>query len=255
MSSETETSPNLSTPDTSKPAATNSNPFNVLISLWVTPTSAYRELKPNTRFWYPFIALILAQVVVTVYYSMSVDIAWMMEQTLASSGRDFSPEQREAMVRMQENMGATVQAVIGSVGVVVMFSLIFSIVAGYFTLVSSFTADNIRFKQWFGFVCWSATPMLFAALASCVTIFLNSNGQILQTELNPLSFNSLLFKLPFGETGSTFLSSLDLTSLWGIALYVIGYQAWTGKSIQQSFLIAGVPFIALTAIAAIFIFI
>ena len=231
------------------------NPINLLFSLWVTPTSAFQQLKPNPRLWYPLIVVILAQIAVTVYYSMSVDFAWMMEQTLASSGRDFSPEQREAMSRMQGGMASTISAVAGSVGIVVMFSAIFSIVAGYFTLVSSFTADNIRFKQWFGFVCWSATPMLFAALASCVTIFLNTNGQIMQVDLNPLSFNSLIFRLPFGQTGSTFLSSLDLTSVWGLALYVIGYQTWTGKSLAQSFLIAAMPFIAITTIVAVFIFI
>lgn len=239
----------------SPPSSKSNNLFNLLLTLWVTPTAAYQQLKPAPKFWFPFILILAAQIAVTIYYSMSVDFAWMIEQTIASSGRDFSPEQREAMSNMQGGMGGTISAVAGSVGVLVMFSIIFSVVAGYFTLVSSFTADNIRFKQWFGFACWSTTPMLFVALASFITILLNSNGQILQNDLNPLSLNSLIFKIPFGQPGSTLLSSIDLTTFWGLALFVIGYKTWTGKPYAQSFLIAAMPFIAILAIVAVFVII
>jgi hypothetical protein len=229
-------------------SAKPSNPISLFLNLWTSPSATYPELKPNTRFWYPLLAIMLLQIGVTVYYSMSVDFAWMMEQTMSAAGRDMSPEQREGMERMQESMGGTMSAVFGSIAILIIFPLMFSLLAGYFTVVSSFTADGIRFGQWFGFVCWSATPILFATLASFVTILLSNNGQIMQSELNPLSLNSLIFKLPFGAPGSTFLSSVDLTMIWSLGLNIIGYRVWTGKSLSFAAVVASAPSIVILSI-------
>lgn len=227
---------------------TSTNPFSLFLNLWTSPRATYAELKPNPRLWYPLLAILLIQIAVTVYYSMSVDISWMMEQTMTASGRDFTPEQQEAMERMQSSMTGTTQAVIGSIAVLVMFPLVFSALAGYFTLVSSFTADGIRFRQWFGFVAWSATPILFSALASLVTISLNDNGQIMQTDLNPLSLNSLAFNLPFGQPGATFLSSIDLAMIWSMCLNIIGYRVWTEKPLGFSIAVAIAPSVIILGI-------
>ena len=230
------------------------NPFSLFLNIWTSPVSAFVELKPKPRLWYPLLAIIILQIAVTVYYSMSADFDWVLDQTLSASGREFTPEQREAMERMQGGMGANISAIAGSIGILIVVPLIFSILAGYYTIISSFTADGIKFGQWFGLLCWSSTPMLFAALASLVSIFLNSNGQIMQNQLNPLTLNNLVFHYKFGEPGTTFLSAIDLTMLWSVALNVIGYKTWTGKSTPSAAAIACAPYLVIYGVFAFFSF-
>lgn len=201
----------------------------LLVDIWVTPSQGFNYLKQHPSILFPFFLVLLTQIGVSVYFAYSVDAAWMVDQ-MANNTPNLTPEQRNAMQGMQGFMSGGIAAAISAVSITIMFSLIFAIMAGYYTIVSSFTADGVKFSRWFSLICWCSTPMVFTALASAVTIFLSSNGQIMQNEINPLSLNSLLFKIPFGQPGATFLSSVDVTMVWSSILTIIGYKIFSQKS-------------------------
>lgn len=239
--------------ESTMPAPSTKNPLSLFLDVWMSPTQGFTQLKDKPRIWYPFFAIILAQIALSVYFAFSVDAAWMVDQ-MANANPNITPEQRDAMASMQTFMAGGIGATVSAIGIAIMFPLIFSIFAGYYTIISSFTADGIRFGQWLGLICWSSTPMVFVAIASAITILLSENGQILQTQLNPLSLNSLFFKLPAGVTGSTFFSSVDLSMIWTSALTVIGYRTWTQKSLGTACLVALTPPILILTIVAYFSF-
>jgi hypothetical protein len=126
-----------------------------------------------------------------------------------------------------------------------------AVTAGYIWMMSLFTNDQICFNAWFALVCWTSFPLVFTALAGCVTLLAAINGQIRLTEINPLSLVALLFNTtgPF----KSMLQNLSLLQLWSMGLLVLGYQQWTGKSFATSLVISLMPTFLIYGIWALII--
>src|SRR5690606_32089305 len=96
---------------------------------------------------------------------------------------------------------------------------------------------------------WASVPTLLDVLAGVVNLALNDFTHRLPTEVSVLSIGNLLGVDP---TATGFLNRVvqqsSVTSIWALALMVIGYKAWTGKSGTASLAIVSAPPLALVAI-------
>jgi hypothetical protein len=90
-------------------------------------------------------------------------------------------------------------------------------------------------------LCWTGIPGLFAVLASWLVLLTDANGQVDQVAMQPLSIVSLLGL----ETSSPTLQQINLMTLWAMALVVMGYKQWTGKSLLSSAFITLIPYVVL----------
>jgi hypothetical protein len=71
-------------------------------------------------------------------------------------------------------------------------------------------------------------------------------------QLNPLSFGSLLAIDPQGATVvQRILLSLDVTVLWATVLQILGYQAFTQRSVVKATLIVLGPLALIVLIASL----
>ena len=184
--------------------------FKNLIDIIASPRNTFQSIREKPSVLFPFL-LIIGVVAVTqlwVMYSIDFDyfIESMVEQTAAQ--RDVPESQiREGM----ENMSPGLMGGIGAVSSVVFLSLVFVIYAAYLNLMAKLSDDQYNFKTFFSLICWTSIPTLFNSLAAILNTLFSSTGQFSQQQLNPLSFNSLLFQTD--GRYATLLSSLSPTSI------------------------------------------
>ena len=93
---------------------------------------------------------------------------------------------------------------------------------------------------------------VFGLLASFVNLQVTDARFLPAERLNPLSFGSLLGLAPQGATTvERTLMALDVTILWSIVLQILGYQAFTQRSVVTSTIVVLGPLAVIVLIASL----
>ena len=203
----------------------------------LAPSPTFARLKEKPRPFIPLLVLILLTLAVSCWYVSSLDFAWFREHMLAAQG-PMKPEARAAMAQfltpktMMWSSGAG--AVLGT-------PLICAIVALYYLLAGKVMGTGIGYGKWFGFAVWTSIPRLLALPLSALQI-LTSGGRLAPEDMNMVSLNYLLLHVPMSSPWFGFATNLDLSSVWSIALAVLGLKAWTGRSTAACVTVAVLPY-------------
>ncbi len=90
----------------------------------------------------------------------------------------------------------------------------------------------MKYKQWFALAAWCAIPIVFGVVAALVHVLAGDARFMRQEEMNPFSFGNLLAVDMTGVTRlQRTLLSLDVTAVWSVVLSIVGYQAFTKRSL------------------------
>ncbi|MFJ1468113.1 YIP1 family protein [Massilia orientalis] len=203
----------------------------------LAPSPTFARLKEKPRPFIPLLVLILLTLAVSCWYVSSLDFAWFREHMLAAQG-PMKPEARAAMAQfltpktMMWSSGAG--AVLGT-------PLICAIVALYYLLAGKVMGTGIGYGKWFGFAVWTSIPRLLTVPLSALQI-LTSGGRLAPEDMNMVSLNYLLLHVPMSSPWFGFATNLDLSSVWSIALAVLGLKAWTGRSTAACVTVAVLPY-------------
>ncbi|WP_371765936.1 YIP1 family protein [Massilia sp.] len=203
----------------------------------LAPSPTFARLKDKPRPFIPLLVLILLTLAVSCWYVSSLDFAWFREHMLAAQG-PMKPEARAAMAQfltpktMMWSSGAG--AVLGT-------PLICAVVALYYLLAGKVMGTGIGYGKWFGFAVWTSIPRLLTVPLSALQI-LTSGGRLAPEDMNMVSLNYLLLHVPMSSPWFGFATNLDLTSVWSIALAVLGLKAWTGRSTAACVTVAVLPY-------------
>ena len=203
----------------------------------LAPSPTFARLKDKPRPFIPLLVLILLTLAVSCWYVSSLDFAWFREHMLAAQG-PMKPEARAAMAQfltpktMMWSSGAG--AVLGT-------PLICAIVALYYLLAGKVMGTGIGYGKWFGFAVWTSIPRLLTVPLSALQI-LTSGGRLAPEDMNMVSLNYLLLHVPMSSPWFGFATNLDLSSVWSIALAVLGLKAWTGRSTAACVTVAVLPY-------------
>jgi len=225
---------------------------SVLTNIFAAPSSAFPAIKEQPRAWLPLLLLVVAACAVSVLYTTSVDLPWLIDRTLDASGRDIPAAQREQAIAAATRLPPAVYGAFGAVGGAITLLVLFAVFALYYKIVSQFTHDGIAYKQWFGFVAWCALPGILGALATIVNLAVSDVRFMPQEEINPLSFSSLLGIDAQGLGRlQLVLVTRDLTTLWTLALSVIGYQIFTKRTLSFSATVVLVPVVCVALLGAV----
>jgi hypothetical protein len=224
--------------------------FAIAANIFVAPNEAFAAIRERPNVLLPLILILGTYGIVSFSFTYSVDVPWFMEQQINMSAGDLTPSEREAAIEASSNMAPGVLGAISTVSSSIFILLWTFLVALYYTGVSFATGDGIKLKQWYGLVVWCALPILLGLVASIVNIFISDARFMLQEDINPLSFNNLLSIDTEGfSTLQRILASLDLSTVWSLALTIIGYQTWTQRSIYKAAGIVLGPFVVIFGIA------
>lgn len=203
----------------------------------LAPSPTFARLKDKPRPWVPLLVLILLTLAVTYWYVSTLDFAWFREHMLAAQGA-AKPEARAALEKfltpktMMWSSGAG--AVLGT-------PFVCALAALYYLLAGKLMGMGIGYGKWFGFAVWTSIPRLLALPLSALQI-MTSGGRLAPEDMNMVSLNYLLLHLPMSSPWFGFATNLDLTSLWAIALAVIGLKSWTGRSTGTCVTVAVLPY-------------
>ena len=195
--------------------------FRNFINILAAPKEAFISIKEKPTVLFPLLLAVFALVSVQWGYFNVVDTDFLIEQLIAQA-QGFVNVPEDQLRANYEDLSTNRLTIQAAVSIAILIPLIMVIYSGYLSLISKFTYDEIRFKQWFSLSAWTGLPVIFAALAGWVVILTNSDGMIATSDIQPLSLNTLIFHTegPF----SSMLSNLNLIQIWSLALSTFGYQ-------------------------------
>jgi hypothetical protein len=209
----------------------------------LAPSPTFARLKDKPRPFIPLLVLILLTLAVSCWYVSSLDFAWFREHMMAAQG--MKPEARAAM----EHFTPKMMMWMSGAGAVLGMPFICAVVALYYLLASKAMGTGIGYGKWFGFAVWTSIPRLLTVPLSVLQI-LTSGGRLAPEDMNMVSLNYLLLHLPASNPWFGLATNLDLTSVWSIALAVIGLKAWTGRSTGTCVAVAVLPYVLIYGIWA-----
>jgi len=212
-----------------------------LIGIFTEPGKAMASVYERSMLWLPLLLLIVGNVAMLAWYYSTVDIAWLQDQMLAAQP-ELDAEAREAM---RSVLSQPVMMAGGIFGALIGIPAVYCLIAVYFLVAAKVIGNELGFGKWFAFVVWTSVPTLLNLPAMAMNLLMNPNGQIGPEALNPLSLNQLLFHFPLGHPWQGLLDALQLTTLWSIAVAVIGYQVWTRRSRATALLVVLLPYVVI----------
>lgn len=213
------------------------SPFSALASMYYQPSQAFAMLRPRRHAWLPLALSLLSSSILMLWYFNIVDIAWLIDQMNASITDVAKREQATKVMSKGMLQGFSLA------GAWIAIPVITALTGVYLMLVAKFMSKEFTFGTGFALAAWSSVPNLLLLPLGAMTILLSSNGQISFSELNPLSVNQLFFQYATAHPLAGPLDVVSVSSVWGIALMVIGFQAWAKVSRATALKVVLIPYV------------
>jgi hypothetical protein len=229
----------------------NLSSSTILTNIITAPAQAFAAIKERPTVWLPLILLIALYCAVSVAYTMSVDLPWLIDLQLRQA-QNMTDAQREQAVQAALRIPPVGLAAIGAIGAAIILPLVFALTSLYYAVVSFATGDGVKYKQWFALCVWCAIPIAFGLVASLVHVLGGDARFMRQEELKPFAFGNLLSIDMAGVTRlQRVLLGLDVTVIWALVLSIVGYQAFTKRSLVVSAIVVLAPIAVIVAIGTL----
>lgn len=220
----------------------SANPFQACLDTILSPSVAFDTIKEKKGWsWLPFILLITSTFVLFLYYFNAVDFAWLKEQMInqAAASKPMTDDDLKVMASIYEkDTMLWTTAIGGTLGFVVINML----TAVYYNIATRVSAGSeYKFTQWFAFTWWASLPTIVSVLLSALVIFFAADGMVSMQDLQPTSFNSLLFSVEPSNAWYSFLEAINLFSFWMIAVTAIGLRSWLNIENKKALIISAAP--------------
>lgn len=214
------------------------NNWQLAASILVDPRPAFAELDRSPRFWFAILVPIAVQVAVAFWYFKVVDYTWLVGEVWgdAPGMRELTAEQQlESLPSRNGAFGLTVGLI------VLLWPALRIAEAVYFSLAGKVIDARRTFRHWLALTAWSSFPYVLAVVAMLIPLLLQRGANTTQEGLSLLSLNELLFHVPRSSRWHTLLSSLTVLHPWLWALTVLGFRAWSGRSLASSIVLGLAP--------------
>lgn len=213
-----------------------SSTFSSFTGMFYEPRHAFSRLRSRPHGWLPALLITGGTALIVWWYYQTVDFPWLIDQQLRAMP-DLNASQREAAAAMMRPRVLTWSGVIGTLVVMPLLMAFYGLV---YLIASKLIGSEIRFGKWFALAAWSSVPRLLCFPLMVMQI-LGSNGQLPAEDLNMVSFNYLLLRLPVEHPWAGLANNIDLAAVWAIGLAAVGIRVWTGRGIVACSLIAALP--------------
>ena len=229
----------------------DSTTVGVLTNIFAAPSLAFAAIKERPNPWLPLLIMIVGTFAVQFTYMQVVDLPWMLDQTLQQSGT-LTEEQRNQAVDGATQIPASVLGAIQGISGGIVILIIYALIALYYLGVSFALNLGIKYQQWLALIAWCSLPAVFGLIASFVNLQVADARFLPADQLNPLSFGSLLALETQGATiVERILMQLDVTVLWSTVLQILGFQAFTQRSVVTATIVVLGPLAVIVLIASL----
>lgn len=218
------------------------NSFGILQALVFEPKKAFTELDARPRILFPLLLLIVCTVGITFWYYQVVDLGWVTDQQIQSTGlsRALTQAQIDEAVKRAGDHPVRSGVLSGAAAalIIVLFRLLESV---YYLLAGKVTGVQRSFRHWMSLSCWSSLPSLVSVITAAIMLATATTAQIDQSALQSLSLNNLFFHRATGEPGYTLLTNFNLLYVLGAFYAAMGIRAWSRRSWVHALVIAFLP--------------
>ncbi|MES2015798.1 MAG: YIP1 family protein [Pseudomonadota bacterium] len=220
---------------------TGNSAMGALFAMFYEPSKTFASLESKRHAWLPLVLVMLSTCALLMWYFSVVDFSWMIDQMNAGI-KDAAV--REKAAGMMTRGVLQTSALVASL---VMIPLVTVVMGVYFMLVAKSMGKEFGFGAGFALSAWSGVTSLLLLPLGGMQILLSSNHQIASSELNPLSLNQLFFHYGMDNKLAGPLDMVSLTTIWGMILMVIGFQAWAKVSRSAATAVVVIPYAVIFA--------
>ncbi|MGO2373115.1 MAG: YIP1 family protein [Pseudoalteromonas prydzensis] len=227
----------------------SANAISACIDIFISPSKAFNGLKEAKGWsWLAFALITIMLVASTYIFYSNADSQFILEEQVAAATVDATIGEKK-MIRQSMEQGIDNQIWFAMGGGIFGIILINALVAGYYLLVSKQDPDaNYSYGAWYGFGFWAMMPMVISSLGVTALVLTASTNELSMSLFNYASINQLILGLELGHPFYTMMESLNIFSIWGIALAAIGLKCWTNFSLNKAILFAALPSIIIYGI-------
>ncbi|MBE0377456.1 MULTISPECIES: YIP1 family protein [Pseudoalteromonas] len=227
----------------------SSNALTACVDIFISPSKAFNGLKDARGWsWLAFTLIAAALVISTYVFYSHADTQFILEEQIAAASVDATiGEQKMIRQSMEQSIDNQVWFAIG--GGIFGLIIINALLAGYYLLVSKQDPDaEYGYGAWYGFGFWAMMPMVISSLGIIALVFTATTNELSVRLFSYASINQLLLGLELGHPFYTMMESLNIFSIWGIALAAIGLKCWTNFSLNKAILFAALPSVVIYVI-------
>lgn len=204
-----------------------------LVGVFVSPGATFTDIARKPDFIVPLIVSILATVAVIETMLARIGVERIVRQSLEQSGRasNMSPEQMQQAMEQGTKFTGIFMHLTGLLAA----PIVLFIVAGLGLLImNAIFGSQLKFKTAFSVTCYANMVGVLGAVIALVMILLADPEQF--NAQNPAPTNPGFFLNP-RETSKPLLSllaSLDIFSIWFMALLGIGFSAAVSRKVKPT---------------------
>lgn len=223
--------------------------FSTLLDVFVAPNKAFANIVQSGHgWWLPLIIVTLLTAIPAIYYPMSMtkgEYVEMQVEMMESTGQQVTSEM-VAGFQMAADF-----AVFGSIAILILLPL-FSLLSGlYYWLAGLLVAEERpKFSMGFNLAVWASLPLIFSSLVQVLNIMFSAST-LTQAETDPTTLSNLLALDPATFIGA-FGASINLFSIWGMALAFIGFKHLNGGGTTSAVIVAFIlPLLLVAGLASL----
>ena len=194
------------------------NAFQRIIGVLFSPDATLASIARKPDWVLPLVVLLVMSLVAGVVIAQHVDFGAAAREAMEQN-KNATPEQIDKGVKIAASMGKVVtylSPVISAIGLL--------IIAGVLLLAFRLFGGEGDFKQAFSVTCYSSMPGVIKSIIMMI-IIVAKGGIIPAQQLATLVRSNLGFLADYKANPMAFamLSSIDIFSIWFLALMIIGF--------------------------------
>ncbi len=201
------------------------------VGIFFSTRSTFSDIARRPDFRYPLMALVVSSVAVTETMRVEIGMDRMIRASLQQSGQAarMSAEQMEQAIEGGAKIATVLAHVGGLLGppiIVLLFALLSLVI------LNGVFGAAVKFNPAFSLTCYANLPRLLAALMGFALILSGDPSRF--NPQNPLPSNLGFFLDPEAASKPLYVlaSSIDLFTVWVLALLGMGLSEATGRKVN-----------------------
>lgn len=195
------------------------NSFQRIIGVIFSPNATFASIARRPDWVVPLVLLLLVSLAAGVIMAPHIDFGAAAREAMEQN-KNATPEQIDKAVRISSSIGKVftyISPVLSLIGLLV--------ISGVCLLAFRIFGGEGDFKQAFSVTCYSSIPTIIKSIVTLI-IIVAKGGVIAAPALQTLVRSNLGFLVDYKTNPMAFalLSSLDIFSVWFLALMIIGFS-------------------------------
>jgi hypothetical protein len=193
-------------------------------SIWgvlVAPEKTFRALAVRPHWLPALLLLVAAALALSLIVTPRLDMKQVIREAIEDSGQEIPAAQLEQQVEMAEKFKW-----LGTASQVVLQPAVYMLMAAIFLVVFRLMGSDIDFRHSLSVAVHGMMPFLIATLLSIPVVMSRAELSMAEVQSGGFLHSNLAAFAPesAGKVLVAFLGSVDIFSIWTIALLAIGYR-------------------------------